>query len=372
MHLLPTPPEPQVCGLSAGPQAWLLQRQSRALLSILQRSSPTWVPAPRGGSWRTERQLRQRLVLAKRRLESLQALLTNTIRQDESGAGCVVLGLNVRQPLESFLQMEVLELCQLVSVLQGDLDCLLQQLKGAPSCASQRCAAVAYALWTGRLPKPWRPHAPAGPQPPWYWLRQLSRRGQLLVRYLGTEVPKRIFHLSAFRHPRRLLLSLRWEAAFATDQYASSSNLPGCQGSSSNWLPHKRQELNSNPLHFQVVNDSKLTVPEMGLLLIGLQLWNAEWDPLAGALQDSLSSQPSPLPPVSVSVRAQAQSTNDQPPHAPHAGLATYSCPVYMEGPLGTTRLHSRNILMHLPLPTKLSPSICVQRRVHVCSPPLS
>lgn len=252
MHLLPTPPEPQVCGLSAGPQAWLLQRQSRALLSILQRSSPTWVPAPRGGSWRTERQLRQRLVLAKRRLESLQALLTNTIRQDESGAGCVVLGLNVRQPLESFLQMEVLELCQLVSVLQGDLDCLLQQLKGAPSCASQRCAAVAYALWTGRLPKPWRPHAPAGPQPPWYWLRQLSRRGQLLVRYLGTEVPKRIFHLSAFRHPRRLLLSLRWEAAFAIDQYAPSSNLPGCQGSSSNWLPHKRQELNSNPLHFQV------------------------------------------------------------------------------------------------------------------------
>lgn len=121
-----------------------------------------------------------------------------------------------------------------------------------------------------------------------------------------------------------------------------------------------------------MVNDSKLTVPEMGLLLIGLQLWNAEWDPLAGALQDSLSSQPSPLPPVSVSVRAQAQSTNDQPPHAPQAGLATYSCPVYMEGPLGTTRLHSRNILMHLPLPTKLSPSICVQRRVHVCSPPLS
>lgn len=104
----------------------------------------------------------------------------------------------------------------------------------------------------------------------------------------------------------------------------------------------------------------------MGLLLIGLQLRNAEWDPLAGALQDSTSSQPSPLPPVSIS--AQAQGPSDLPPPT---GLAVYSCPVYMEGPLGITRLHSRHILMHLPLPTKLSPATCDHRRVHVCSPPL-
>lgn len=256
MYLLPIPPEPQICGLSAGPQAWLLRRQSRAFLSALQRSSPTWVPAPSGGSRRAERRLWQRLVLAKQRLESLQALLTKTIHQDESGAGWVVQGLNAEQPLEGFLQMEVLELSQLVSTLQRDLDCLLQQLKGATPCASQRCAAVAHALWNGLLPPPWRPHAPAGPQPPWHWLRQLSRSGQLLVRYLdvGSEVPKRIFHLSAFCHPRRLLLSLRWEAAFAKDQYVPNSNLPGCQiqGSSSNQLLHKRQGLNINPLHLQV------------------------------------------------------------------------------------------------------------------------
>ncbi|XP_070482220.1 dynein heavy chain domain-containing protein 1 isoform X1 [Equus przewalskii] len=371
MHLLPTPPEPQICGLSAGPQAWLLRRRSRALLSALQRSSPAWVPAAREGSRRAERRLRQRLVQAERRLESLQALLTETTRQDRSGVEWVGPRLNARRPLEGFLETEVLELKQLVGTLQSDLDCLLQQLKGAPPCASRRCAAVAHALWTGRLPAPWRPHAPAGPQPPWHWLRQLSRRGQLLVRYLGvaTEVPERIFHLSAFRHPRRLLLSLRWEAVFAMvsrNQYVPSSNFPGCQDSSSTQFPHKHTELNSKPLHLQVVNDPNPTVPEMGLLLIGLQVWNAEWDPLAGALQDSPSSHPSPLPPVSIS--AQAQGTNDLPPPA---GLAVYSCPVYMEGPLGTTRLHSRNILMHLPLPTKLSPATCVQRRVHVCSPPL-
>lgn len=254
IYLLPRPPEPQICGLSAGSQGWLLRRQSHAFLSALQRSSSAWVPAPRVGSRRAERRLRQRLVLAKRRLESLQALLTETTRKDKSGARWVVLGLNTERPLEGFLQMEVLELSQLVSTLQQDLNCLLQQLKGATLCASQRCAAVAHALWIGRLPPPWRPHAPAGPQPPWHWLRQLSRRGQLLVRYLGmgSEVPKRIFHLSAFCHPLRLLLSLRWEAAFAMDQDEPSSNLPVCQGSSSSQLPHKCQGLNSNLLHLQV------------------------------------------------------------------------------------------------------------------------
>lgn len=256
MYLLPAPPEPQICGLSAGPQAWLLRRQSRAFLSALQRTSPTWVPAPPGGSRRTERRLRQRLVLAKRRLESLQALLTKTIHQDEPGPGWVVQGLNAEQPLEGILQMEVLELSQLVTTLQRDLDCLLQQLKGATPCASQRCAAVAQALWNGRLPPPWRPHTPSGPQPPWHWLRQLSRSGQLLVRYLGVapEVPKRIFHLSAFRHPRRLLLSLRWGAASAMHQYVPNSNSPARQGSSSNQLPHRRQGLNINPLHIQVTS----------------------------------------------------------------------------------------------------------------------
>ncbi|XP_021781855.2 dynein heavy chain domain-containing protein 1 isoform X11 [Papio anubis] len=371
MHLLPSPPEPRLCGLSEGPQAWLLRRQSRVLLSALQRSSPVWVPESRGGAQLAERRLRQRLVQVNRRLESLQDLLTNLVRQDESGAPRSVLGPNARRPLEGVLETEALELSQLVGTLQRDLDCLLQQLKGAPPCPSRRCAAVAHALWTGRLPLPWRPHAPAGPQPPWHWLRQLSRRGQLLVRYLGvgadanSDVPERVFHLSAFRHPRRLLLALRGEAAL--DQNVPSSNFPGSRGAVSSPLPYKRLEMNSNPLHLRVENGPNPTVPERGLLLIGLQVLHAEWDPIAGALQDSPSSQPSPLPPVSIST--QAPGTSDLPPPA---DLTVYSCPVYMGGPLGNTKLQSRNIVMHLPLPTKLTPNTCVQRRVHVCSPPLS
>lgn len=114
-------------------------------------------------------------------------------------------------------------------------------------------------------------------------------------------------------------------------------------------------------------NSPNPKVPETGLLLTGLQLQHAEWDQIAGALQDSFSSQPSPLPPVSVSI--QARSTKDAPVSG---GLSVYSCPVYMTGPLGTTKLHSKNILMYLPLPTKLSPDTCIQRRVHVCSPALT
>ncbi|ELV13856.1 Dynein heavy chain domain-containing protein 1 [Tupaia chinensis] len=372
MRLLPTPSEPRMCGLSEGPQTWLLRLQSRALLSALQRSLPRWVPAAREAERRTEKRLRQRLAQALRRLESLQALLTDATRQEEytTPAQPAALGPHTRRPLEAFLESEALELRQLVGLLQRDLRCLWQQLKGGPPCASRRCVAVAHALWTGLLPPPWRLHAPASLQPPWHWLGQLSRRGQLLVRYLAvgvdarTNAPERVFHLSAFCHPRRLLLALRWEAAL--HQYVPSPNVSGSRGLGSSQLPHKRQELNGSPLHLRVENDPNPTIPEMGLLLIGLQVLHAEWDPIAGALQDNPSSQPSPLPPVSVSARAPVASDL---PHS--AGLAVYSCPVYMAGPLGTTKLHSRNILMHLPLPTKLSPATCVQRRVHVCSPPL-
>uniref|UniRef100_H0XJH8 Dynein heavy chain domain-containing protein 1 n=1 Tax=Otolemur garnettii TaxID=30611 RepID=H0XJH8_OTOGA len=365
MHLTPTLSDPRICGLSESSQAWLLRRQSRALWKALQLSSPTWVPVAQGHARRRERRLQQRLLQAKRKLELLQVLLTNAA-QHEFSAPWTVLSPNARRPLEGFLEVEVLELTQLVGIVQSDLDCLLQQLKGAPPCASQRCAAVAHGLWTGRLPQPWQSHATAGQQPPWHWLRQLSRRGQLLVRYLGTgmdtSVAERIFHLSAFCHPRRLLLALRWEAAL-NQNVPSSIRSPG-MGSSQ--FSHKRQELNSSPLHLQVENGPNATVPEMGLLLIGLQLLNAEWDPIAGALQDSPSGQPSPLPPVSVSIKASDARDLPSP-----AGLTMYSCPVYMAGPLGTTKLQSRNILMHLPLPTKLSLATCVQRRIHVCSPPL-
>ncbi|XP_012580518.1 PREDICTED: dynein heavy chain domain-containing protein 1 [Condylura cristata] len=371
MYLLPKPPEPQTCGLSVGTQAWLSRRRSRSLLRALQRSSLTWVPAAGRDFQLSERRLRQRVAQAKRKLESLQDLLVEATNQEGLGMERLVLGLSMPHPLEDFLKMEVLELSQLVGMLLQDLDCLLQRLKGEPPCTSLRCTAVAQALWTGRLPLPWRAHAPAGPQPPWHWLQQLPRRGQLLVHYLGmgAQGQVRTFHLSAFRNPRRLLLSLRWEDSFAKmawEQYALTSNIPHSPGSSSNKLPTKAPELNSNPLLFQVVSGPNATIPEEGLLLAGLQLRNAEWDTHVGALQDGPSRQPTPLPLVSVSVRAQG--TNDLPPPG---GLAVYSCPVYMEGPLGASRLHSRNVVMHLPLPTKLSPTICVQRRVHVCSPPL-
>ncbi|KAM5248505.1 LOW QUALITY PROTEIN: dynein heavy chain domain-containing protein 1 [Ctenodactylus gundi] len=360
LHLLPKPPEPLVCGLSEDLQAWLSQGQSRSLLSALQQSSAVWVPARRRSGQQAERRLQQRLVLARRRLESLQALLSECHQRDRTAPG-----LSPRRPLEDFLETEAAELRQLAGALQSDLDCLLLQLTGTGPCASRRCAAVARALWTGRLPAPWRPHTWPRPQPPWRWLRQLSRRGQLLARYLGlgaearAEAAQRVFHLSAFRRPRRLLLALRWEAALR--QRAPGSNLPGSPG----WV-QTFPELSSVPLHFRVEDGPAPAAPEMGVLLIGLQLLHAEWDSTSGALRDSPSSRPSPLPPVSVSTR------NGHTPVLPtEAGLPVYACPVYQLGPLGTSALHSRNVLMHLPLPSGLSLATCIQRRVYVGSPPL-
>nr|XP_045002071.1 dynein heavy chain domain-containing protein 1 [Jaculus jaculus] len=380
MHLLSTSIEPRICALNEGPKAWLLRRQSRALLNALQQSCHAWVPAAcRSTQQRLERRLRQRLVVASRRLETLKATLTNSCSPGQSTMPWVVLGPSARRPLEGFLETEVLELRQLVCALQRDLDCLLQRLKGQPPCSLQRCVDVAQALWAGRLPPPWRPHAPAGPLVPWHWLRQLSRRGNLLVRYLRGDDededsqeearPQRAFHLSAFRKPRRLLLALRWEAALegAPSGPPSSPRPQDHRGSGPTQLAPKRLELSNSPLHLRVEDGPNPTVPETGLLLIGLQLLHAEWDPVDGALQDTQSSEPCPLPPVSVSTQAH------RPKEKPAvAGLDVYSCPVYMAGPLGTTKLHSRNILMHLPLPTKLSTATCIQRRVHVCSPPLS
>lgn len=210
-----------------------------------------------GIAQRKERRLRQRLVQAKKRLVALQALLTNNrLRSGQCATPWAVLGPNARRPVEGFLETEVLELKHLVGTLLHDLDCLSQQLKGGTPCTSSRCAKVAQALWAGRLPQPWRSHAPAGPQLPWLWLRQLSRRGHLLIRYLDSGMsenankPERVFHLSAFRHPRRLLLALRWEAVLECS--AHSPSLPGNQGSSSASLPPKRQELNHHPLHIRV------------------------------------------------------------------------------------------------------------------------
>lgn len=105
------------------------------------------------------------------------------MRQEESGYGVRGAGAERAAAAGGLPQDGGAEPSQLVGALQRDLDCLLQQLKGASSCAARRCAAVAQALWTAAYPRLGDPTR-LPPQPPWHWLRQLSRRGQLL-RYLG-------------------------------------------------------------------------------------------------------------------------------------------------------------------------------------------
>ncbi|XP_043849749.1 dynein heavy chain domain-containing protein 1 [Dromiciops gliroides] len=432
-HLIPALPEPRSCGLTEGPQAWLLKKQSRALLASLHKAQDPWGPsglpsARTQALHQMEYRLKHRVSQAIRRLKALQAMLALCSHSQN-------LGLNSSkglQTLEGFLEEEGTALGLLLPELHSDLSCLESQLAGGLPCSSPRCEEVAAALWAGRVPPPWRCHMSAGPQPPWLWLHQLWCQGQLLTRYLslcgqlgvgGFDQQNRSFHLSAFRHPRGLLLAIRWEASqnwacpYTSSNLRSNLTLPApapvvvpiaalllvpkvalnlalvlvpevglnlalvlapkvvlnlalvlAPKVALNLALVLVSEVVLNPalvLVLMVECGPKPLAPEGGLLITGLLLYHAEWDPEDRALKDGHSGKPSPLPPVSV--RPQF---NREPP-LPSSPLPLYLCPVYLGGVLGSSRLDRAHLLLHLPLPTKLSPATCVQRRVYVCSPPL-
>ncbi|XP_068963966.1 dynein heavy chain domain-containing protein 1-like [Petaurus breviceps papuanus] len=242
VHLIPAMSEPRSCGVTEGPQAWLLRKKSRVLLASLYKAQDPWGPSGLPSAriqalHRVEYRLKYRVSQAIRRLKALQAMLALSSHSQ-------TLGWNSSkrlQTLEGFLEEEGTALGLLLPELHSDLCCLESQLAGGLPCSSPRCEEVASALWAGRLPPPWRHHMSAGPQPPWLWLHQLWRQGQLLTRYLslcgqlsmgGFDQQNRSFHLSAFRHPRGLLLAIRWEASqnwlysYTTTSPLSSSVIP--------------------------------------------------------------------------------------------------------------------------------------------------
>ncbi|XP_056651091.1 dynein heavy chain domain-containing protein 1 [Monodelphis domestica] len=222
-HLITTLFEPRNSGLTEGPQAWLAQKQSQSLWASLQQAQDLWGPlrlpsAQAQALCQVEYRLKHRVSQAIRRLKALQAMLALS-------SHCKTPGWNSSkglQTVEGFLEEEGTTLGLLLLELHSDLCCLQRRLAGGLPCSSLRCEKVAVALWAGRFPPPWRRHSSTGPQPPWLWLHQLWCKGQLLTRYLslcgqlggvGLDQYSRSFHLSAFHHPRGLLLAIRWEAS---------------------------------------------------------------------------------------------------------------------------------------------------------------
>uniref|UniRef100_A0A4X2K2J9 Dynein heavy chain domain 1 n=1 Tax=Vombatus ursinus TaxID=29139 RepID=A0A4X2K2J9_VOMUR len=370
-HLISALSEPRSFGVTEGPQAWLLRKKSRALLASLHKAQDPWGPSGLPSArtqvlHQVKYRLKHRVSQAIRRLKALQAMLALSSHSQTLGCNSSK-GL---QTLEGFLEEEGTALGMLLPELHSDLCCLESQLAGGLPCSSPRCEEVATALWAGRPPHPWRHHMYAGPQPPWLWLHQLWHQGQLLTKYLslcgqldmgGFDQQNRSFHLSAFRHPRGLLMAIRWEASQNWVRRYTTSNL------ASSVTPSPGHPPPTCPASVPGVECGPRPIaPEGGLLITGLLLHHAEWDPEDRALQDGHSGEPRPLPPVSVTPHFINQ---DLP--LPPSPLPLYLCPVYLGGILGSSRLDRAHLVLHLPLPTKLSPATCVQRRVYVCSPPL-
>ncbi|XP_039385639.1 dynein heavy chain domain-containing protein 1 isoform X3 [Mauremys reevesii] len=342
MQQLPGPADPASCGLSEGLQQQLLESQSQSLLADLLRSQDLWQSPPRPS---TLQEAPGQLV--QQGLEVVQAL-QDALQQRgwEVGARGRLPGGRTRpkpRPLLRFLLEECGSFLALLQQVGQDLRCAQEQLKGRP-CQSPRCATILRALERGRLPRPWLPYAPTGPQGPSSWLQTLKCRCHLLCGYLGAVAgqPVPLYHLSAFQYPRRLLLALLQEAARAEKQdldhyHLDQQVLPGL-------LPP------SSP-------------PESGLYLTGLELRNALWDTRSALLQETLSAQPCLLPPVWVQAVQEAWH-----PHRPNASLPQYSCPIYLGLPQQPVCLSSQRALMHLALPCKMPPALCAHRRVHIVS----
>ncbi|XP_034282242.1 dynein heavy chain domain-containing protein 1 isoform X2 [Pantherophis guttatus] len=333
---LPSPMDPTWVGLCGSLQTQMLAGRSQALLSALKASQGLW---PR---WTCQlpTTLEQ---LVKQGLEVVQELQKQLEQCGwEVGARGRPPPGQLRpkpRPLQRFLLEEAGAFLAVLEQVGRDLACTQQCLQGLP-CSSPRCIALLQALQRQQLPRHWLSYIPTGPESLQAWLRTLQRRGELLCRYLhsiGGE-PVVCYQLAAFQQPQRLFLALLQETARA-----------------------EKQELESFRLYQQVLPSllPPSIAPEKGLYLGGLEVYHAAWNAHSGHLQESLSAQACQLPPVWVQA--------SQEPWAA-ASAPKYQCPVYLGTPQAALDLRSQRVVMHLPLPSKISPELCTQQRVHAIS----
>ncbi|KAH0625314.1 hypothetical protein JD844_033823 [Phrynosoma platyrhinos] len=341
---LPSPMEPTWVGLCGGLLQKMLSGRSQALLSALQASQGLW--QPRGPIIR-RRQQEQQLALEQVVREGLEAV-------DEMQGQLERCGWNVGvrwcppdghsrpkpRPLQRFLLEEGGTFLAILKQVGRDLRCVEGRLQGVP-CSSCRCTAIFEELLWGRMPGPWLPYVPTGPQDPRTWLETLRKRCQLLCHYIGSIGGQPVAHyqLAAFHQPRRLFLALLQERARTEKQdvdayHLDQKVLPGI-------LPPSE-------------------APEKGLYLSGLEVYHAMWNSRTGQLQETLSAQPSQLPTIWVQASRQPWTKADE--------LPTYQCPVYLGALQTPVPLSSRQVIMHVALPCKMAPELCAQRRVYAIS----
>ncbi|XP_033001694.1 dynein heavy chain domain-containing protein 1 [Lacerta agilis] len=344
---LPSPMEPAGIGLCSALQQRMLAERSQAFLLALQASQGLWQPR-RGPCCLQTEALEHLLRDGSQLVQELQEQLTEC-GWEVGWKGCPPQG-QARprpRPLQRFLLEEAGILLALLKQVGRDLCCAQECLQGEP-CSSRRCTTILYHLKQGRLPSPWLPYALTSRQAPLAWLQTLKQRTQLLCSYLGSISGPLVAHyqLAAFHQPRRLLLAVLQERARM-----------------------ERQELNRYQLHQQVLPSGPppTSAPEKGIYLSGLELRHAFWKARSGLLQESRTAEPCPLPTIWIQATrltwemASAGNTTDFPANK-------YLCPIYLGAPEVPVELSSQHIILHLSLPSKMAPELCLQQRVHAVS----
>ncbi|XP_048121288.1 dynein heavy chain domain-containing protein 1 [Alosa alosa] len=184
---------------------------------------------------------------------------------------------------------------------------------------------------------------------------KLEKRASLLQDYLGEDLSSSTFFaccLSVFQNPQGFLAALIRQTA-----------------------QDKQRDVSQVYLQYQVQNisASPSSLPLNHVYLGGLELHGAVWVSKYGAIQDTLSHKPCPLPLVLVwgLDRADERTRESLSPCSPQSSTSAfpvYSCPLYLDPQLtdGKWGLSEKNIITHIPLVSKIDPVLCAQRRVRL------
>lgn len=122
----------------------------------------------------------------------------------------------------------------------------------------------------------------------------------------------------------------------------------------------------------QVLRDagSPSSPPLNAVCLSGLELQGALWDPGSGVLKDTQSPEPSPFPPLWVSVEEGKGDRICSSESSRCHSSSLYYCPLYVDRQTADEGqgLTDDKIIMHVPLATKLDPMLCTMRHVRITS----
>lgn len=217
-------------------------------------------------------------------------------------------------------------------------------------------------------------------------LSRLETRAYQLRSYLWEEsssITPRVYRLAAFQNPRGFLAALIRDAAHIQDRDISlyclnfKVNLSFAKRKLENCYIHPRCHMISQAcfsFFTQVFYDmvSLSSLPISGVCLSGLELQGALWDPGSGVLKDTESTKPSLFPALWVSVEENKGNRicSSESSHYNSSSQPLYCCPLYVDRQTvdGGQDLSDDNIIIHVPLATRLDPMLSAMRRVRLTS----